>query len=96
LKKANRLTATAMAMPVASLLQDAGYHNYTAGKWHLGKQPAGTPLKNSFIYSCSRGISRVCEKYLHGQRCKRKLRALREQCSIGIKCRDHFPDNHLL
>ncbi len=33
---------------VASLLYDAGYHTYMAGKWHLGKTPALLPFSRGF------------------------------------------------
>ena len=33
---------------VSSLLQDAGYHTYMAGKWHLGKAPDLLPFRRGF------------------------------------------------
>ncbi len=33
---------------VASLLHDAGYHTYMAGKWHLGKTPDLLPYRRGF------------------------------------------------
>ncbi|MEZ5572124.1 MAG: arylsulfatase [Halioglobus sp.] len=33
---------------VASLMQDAGYHTYMAGKWHLGKSPDLLPFRRGF------------------------------------------------
>lgn len=33
---------------VASLLQEAGYHTYLAGKWHLGEEPAHDPSQRGF------------------------------------------------
>jgi len=33
---------------VASLLRDAGYHTYLAGKWHLGEEPEHDPSRRGF------------------------------------------------
>ena len=33
---------------VASVLRDAGYHTYMAGKWHLGHEPDQDPSKRGF------------------------------------------------
>lgn len=33
---------------IASLLNDAGYHTYMAGKWHLGKTPDLLPYRRGF------------------------------------------------
>ncbi len=33
---------------IASILKDAGYHTYMAGKWHLGHEPAQDPSKRGF------------------------------------------------
>ena len=33
---------------VATLLEDAGYHTYMAGKWHLGKEPHQLPIRRGF------------------------------------------------
>ena len=33
---------------VASLMRDAGYHTYMAGKWHLGTTPEQWPAKKGF------------------------------------------------
>ena len=33
---------------VATLLEDAGYHTYMAGKWHLGMQPDKRPSRRGF------------------------------------------------
>jgi len=41
------------AVTIATLLRDAGYHTYMAGKWHLGYTPEALPasqgFENSFI-----------------------------------------------
>jgi arylsulfatase A-like enzyme len=34
--------------PVASLLRDAGYHTYMAGKWHMGHEPQHFPAARGF------------------------------------------------
>ena len=33
---------------VATLLEDAGYHTYMAGKWHLGMEPHNRPSRRGF------------------------------------------------
>ena len=33
---------------MATLLKDAGYHTYMAGKWHLGEKPEHDPSKRGF------------------------------------------------
>jgi len=33
---------------VATLLEDAGYHTYMAGKWHLGMEPSKRPSRRGF------------------------------------------------
>ena len=33
---------------VATLLEDAGYHTYMAGKWHLGMDPDKRPSRRGF------------------------------------------------
>ena len=33
---------------VATLLEDAGYHTYMAGKWHLGAEPDKLPSRRGF------------------------------------------------
>jgi len=42
---------------VASVLRDAGYHTYMAGKWHLGHEPAQDPSKRGFerVYTMLQG-----------------------------------------
>lgn len=40
-------------IPFPQLLQDAGYHTYTAGKWHLGKKPEHSPKAKGFERSFS-------------------------------------------
>lgn len=34
--------------PVSTVLRDAGYHTYMAGKWHLGKEPQQIPAAKGF------------------------------------------------
>ncbi len=38
----------ARVVTVASLLRDAGYHTYMAGKWHLGEKPNQWPAARGF------------------------------------------------
>ena len=33
---------------IATLLKDAGYHTYMAGKWHLGREPDQLPSQRGF------------------------------------------------
>jgi arylsulfatase len=40
-------------VPFPQLLSDAGYHTYTAGKWHLGKKPEHSPQAKGFERSFS-------------------------------------------
>ncbi len=42
---------------VASILRDAGYHTYMAGKWHLGHEPDQDPSKRGFerVYTMLQG-----------------------------------------
>lgn len=40
-------------IPFPQLLRDAGYHTYTAGKWHLGKKPEHSPMAKGFERSFS-------------------------------------------
>jgi arylsulfatase A-like enzyme len=35
--------------PVASLLKDAGYNTYMAGKWHMGEEPEHWPAARGFM-----------------------------------------------
>lgn len=46
-------------IPMPQLLRDAGYHTYTAGKWHLGKRPEHSPSQKGFerSYSLLQGAS---------------------------------------
>jgi len=39
--------------PMPRLLQEAGYHTYTAGKWHLGTAPENGPMAAGFERSFS-------------------------------------------
>jgi len=45
------LSDRVVTMP--QLLRDAGYHTYTAGKWHLGKRPEHSPAQKGFERSFS-------------------------------------------
>ncbi|WP_321779065.1 arylsulfatase [Sulfurimonas sp.] len=42
---------------IASLLKQAGYHTYMAGKWHLGEEPSQDPSKRGFqrVYTMLQG-----------------------------------------
>jgi arylsulfatase len=42
---------------MASLLKEAGYHTYMAGKWHLGEEPDQDPSKRGFerVYTMLQG-----------------------------------------
>ena len=42
---------------IASVLRDAGYHTYMAGKWHLGHEPDQDPSKRGFerVYTLLQG-----------------------------------------
>jgi len=42
---------------IASILRDAGYHTYMAGKWHLGHEPDQDPSKRGFerVYTMLQG-----------------------------------------
>lgn len=40
-------------VPFPQLLREAGYHTYTAGKWHLGKKPEHAPAAKGFERSFS-------------------------------------------
>ena len=42
---------------VATLLQDAGYHTYLAGKWHLGNSPDQLPSRRGFERTVALGAS---------------------------------------
>ncbi|MFZ6745791.1 arylsulfatase [Undibacterium sp. JH2W] len=42
---------------VASLLKDAGYRTYVAGKWHVGKEPHNLPDQRGFERSIIQGDS---------------------------------------
>lgn len=40
-------------VPFPQLLREAGYHTYTVGKWHLGKNPEHSPMAKGFERSFS-------------------------------------------
>ena len=42
---------------IATVLRDAGYHTYMAGKWHLGHEPNQDPSKRGFerVYTLLQG-----------------------------------------
>jgi arylsulfatase len=42
---------------VATLLEDAGYHTYMAGKWHLGMEPNKLPSRRGFERTVAMGDS---------------------------------------
>ena len=42
---------------VSTLLQDAGYRTYAAGKWHVGKEPHNLPDRRGFDHSLVQGDS---------------------------------------
>jgi arylsulfatase A-like enzyme len=44
---------TDRVIPFPQLLLDAGYHTYTAGKWHLGRKPEHSPMAKGFERSFS-------------------------------------------
>ena len=52
-----RGTLSHNVVTVASLLQDAGYHTYMAGKWHLGQPPDLLPYRRGFERTVSMGDS---------------------------------------
>ena len=52
-----RGTLSHNVVTVASLLQDAGYHTYMAGKWHLGQTPDLLPYRRGFERTVSMGDS---------------------------------------
>lgn len=50
-------TLSRNVVTVATLLQDAGYHTYLSGKWHLGQTPDNLPSSRGFERTVALGDS---------------------------------------